>query len=145
MGRRRLLQGLASLAVLAFLATLIVPKIMQHQFRSGCGYVAGANLRAYADAVNEYAIDHAYTLPPNLQTLHDEDYLHGARVAKDPYGSPYAYRVFDDGRSYLLASLGNDGQFGGDGDAADSVWIWDFATQGHADLFTYDGHSRPDR
>lgn len=144
MGRRRLLQGLAGLAVLAFLATLIVPKIMQHQFRTGCSGTS-FNLRAYADAVNEYAIDHAYTLPPSLQTLHDEDYLHGVTVAKDPYGSPFAYRAFDDGAGYLIASLGDDGQFGGDGDAADTVYLWDFATQGHADLFTYGGWTRPER
>jgi hypothetical protein len=143
--RRRRLQGLTGLVILLCLAQLVIPRLMAARFATDCCSVTSMNLRALASAVAEYAIEHHGALPGSLQALYDEAYLGSTEVPKDPYGSPYAYRTLDDGTSFLVASLGSDGQLGGDGDAADEVRLVDLATGERASLFTYDGWTRPER
>jgi general secretion pathway protein G len=46
-----------------------------------------------------------------------EGYLNKTSLPEDPWGHPYVY--ISDGNSYLLRSLGSDGEQGGEGFAAD--------------------------
>jgi general secretion pathway protein G len=46
-----------------------------------------------------------------------EGYLNKTKVPEDPWGHPYVY--LSDGSSYILRSLGQDGEPGGEGAAAD--------------------------
>jgi hypothetical protein len=139
------MQALVAIGLLAFFIALVVPAIMAHLLSTdGCSTIA-FNLRSYAHAVVGYSIDNGHTLPASLQALHDEDYVYGTEAVRDPYGSPYAYRRFQDGAGFFIASLGDDNRFGGDGNAADEVLLWDRAGGGFASLFTYGGWSRPNR
>ncbi|MDF1800920.1 MAG: type II secretion system protein GspG [Planctomycetota bacterium] len=138
------MQGLVGLIALVLAVLICAPRYLA-PIHCGESSTTSAALRSLAGAVAEYAGDHDYALPASLQVLHDEGYLRGSEVYRDHFGSPYAYRVFAGDEGYLLASLGDDGQFGGVGDAANTVFLSDFTTPGHAHLFTYDGIRRPER
>lgn len=54
---------------------------------------------------------------PQPRKYNAEGYLNMSKVPLDPWGSPYVY--LSNGRSYTLRSLGDDGEPGGQGEAAD--------------------------
>jgi general secretion pathway protein G len=54
---------------------------------------------------------------PQPRKWNPEGYLNQSRVPLDPWGNPYVY--LSNGRQYTLRSLGDDGEPGGEGPAAD--------------------------
>ncbi|MGH7822059.1 MAG: type II secretion system major pseudopilin GspG [Candidatus Binatia bacterium] len=57
------------------------------------------------------------TSGPPARKYPADGYLNKSSVPEDPWGYPYVY--LSDGQSYILRSLGGDGEQGGEGNAAD--------------------------
>lgn len=54
---------------------------------------------------------------PQPRKWNAEGYLNKSRLPEDPWGNPYVY--LSDGQTYILRSLGADGEQGGEGKSAD--------------------------
>ena len=73
-----------------------------------------AAIRSVATAIDAYAIDHGRY--PDVKTVDDLTPLVVPMYivtlpTKDAWGTPFAYRVAADGKSYVLASAGRDKKF----------------------------------
>jgi general secretion pathway protein G len=123
-----LFELLVVLAILAFLATIVAPRVVGYLGRAKSD-VARAQAANIASSLELFFLD--FNRYPNaeegLEALvaapQDLDgwrgpYLKEASGLVDPWGRPYAYSV-DDAGEILVASLGRDGEEGGAGDDAD--------------------------
>jgi general secretion pathway protein G len=88
--------------------------------------LAKAQVQTLAEKVQQYEMDTG-TLPPALDALVANagnvpgwlgPYAKPAEL-KDPWNHPYVYRVPGEGQAFDLASLGKDGQAGGESVDAD--------------------------
>ena len=88
--------------------------------------LAKAQVQTLAEKVQQYEMDTG-TLPPSLDALVANagnapgwlgPYAKPAEL-KDPWNHPYVYRVPGEGQPFDLASLGKDGQAGGESVDAD--------------------------
>jgi len=93
---------------------------------------AMADLKEIEQAIHLYKLDNGFypttdqgiaalirkpTTGPQPRKWSAEGYLNKSRIPEDPWGNPYIY--LSDGQTYILRSLGADGQEGGDDKAAD--------------------------
>lgn len=88
--------------------------------------LARAQVQTLAEKVQQYEMDTG-GLPPALEALVDNTanaagwlgpYAKAGEL-KDPWNHPYVYRVPGEGQAFELASLGKDGQPGGESVDAD--------------------------
>jgi general secretion pathway protein G len=59
------------------------------------------------------------TTGPDCPRYPASGFIQGGRVPLDPWGSDYLYQSPDNGRTYIITSLGSDRAEGGDGFAQD--------------------------
>jgi general secretion pathway protein G len=90
---------------------------------------AKANLKEIESALHLYKLDNGFyptsseglaaliERPSTARKWNEDGYLNQSSIPQDPWGYPYVY--MSDGRRYSLKSLGDDGEVGGDGFAAD--------------------------
>ena len=90
---------------------------------------AKANLKEIESALHLYKLDNGFyptsseglaaliERPSSARKWNEDGYLNQSSIPQDPWGNPYIY--VSDGRRYSLKSLGDDGESGGDGFAAD--------------------------
>ena len=90
---------------------------------------AKANLKEIESALHLYKLDNGFypTTAEGLNALIEkpgtarkwnaDGYLNQSNIPQDPWGFEYVY--ISDGRQYSHKSLGDDGEVGGDGPAAD--------------------------
>ncbi len=123
MTRKRilLLSGLAFL--IAFLLAIVVdgstlvcrpPRIAQLQIE-----IVGSAVDQYRTDIGEYPAGLEQLLEPLEAGSKWLGPYVGKRNLRDPWGRSLYYRVADDGRSFLLFTLGKDGRIGGDDADAD--------------------------
>lgn len=84
-----------------------------------CGPAVEWILNDTESAILLYQAKHKGELPPDLEAA--RPYLRDQRLPRDDWGTPLIYQPTPDGSGYLLMSLGEDRQPGGDGLAAD--WV----------------------
>ena len=130
-----LIEILVVIAVIAVLAALVAPNVFRH-VGAAKDAAARSQMEMIGAALDAYRLDNgAYpTTAQGLEALWEEPAVEprptnwrgpymSKRVPADPWGRPYLY-VFPgemNTRRYDLASLGADGQPGGEEDAADVV------------------------
>jgi general secretion pathway protein G len=93
---------------------------------------AMADLKELQQAIHLYKLDNGLfptteqgiaaliqkpTSGPPPRKYPSDGYLDRSNTPDDPWGQPYVY--ISDGQSYILRSLGGDGEQGGEGNAAD--------------------------
>lgn len=93
---------------------------------------AMADLKELQQAVHLFKLDNGFyptteqglaaliqkpTSGPQPRKYPPDGYLDRSNAPDDPWGTPYVY--ISDGQSYILRSLGGDGEQGGEGNAAD--------------------------
>lgn len=113
--------SLIIVAPIAILATLI----MLREFSGAKQSAARAQIAALASAVQAYEFDNG-ALPQSLtalvrppaRSMRTEPYLPDDRSLIDPWGRPFLYHKSADS-TFLIESLGRDGQRGGTGEDAD--------------------------
>jgi general secretion pathway protein G len=109
---------------LGLVATIVMPAVMKVRFDAKRPK-ALADITAVYYALEEYAIEHRGTYPAALDELLTADreraYFAQDQLPLDPWGRPYVYRQPSaaDGRPFV-ATYGEDGVPGGDGDDRDS-------------------------
>ncbi len=124
-----LVELLVVLAILAFLATLVAPRVIGYLGRAKTD-TARAQLANIATALELYAIDYGtYPLPEagleRLVTAGDHDplwlgpYLKDKEGLTDPWGRAYLYTINEQGTVFTVSTLGRDGAEGGAGEDAD--------------------------
>ena len=108
--------------ILGLLATLVVPAIMG-QTDKARRVKAGSDVKAIEQALQLYKLDmgrypaggDGIAALVQGNQISPDGYL--PKIPVDPWGNPYAYN--SDGQSFVVKSLGADGQDGGDGKNAD--------------------------
>jgi general secretion pathway protein G len=55
------------------------------------------------------------TAAPDCKNYPASGFIRGGKVPADPWGNPYLYESPDDGKSYVITSLGKDGKESGEG------------------------------
>ncbi|MEM8627569.1 MAG: type II secretion system major pseudopilin GspG [Pseudomonadota bacterium] len=124
-----LVELLVVLAILAFLATLVAPRVVGYLGRAKTD-TARAQLANIATALELYAIDlGGYPRPEDglgrLVTADDGDplwlgpYLKDQEGLIDPWGRDYLYTLNAQGTAFTVGTLGRDGIEGGTGEDAD--------------------------
>ncbi len=124
-----LIELLVVMAILAMLAGLIGPKVMNALGESK-SKTARVQLEELSAALDIYRLDTG-SYPRNHQGLRalveaadgvenwNGPYLKKARIPKDPWGVDYIYRFPGEHADFDLYSLGADGAEGGEGEAED--------------------------
>lgn len=131
--RRRgftLIELLVVILILAILAALIVPKVI-NRTSDAKRAKAASDIAALTTAINQFRLDcdRFPSTDEGLEALRADPgetrgwrgpYLEKA-LPPDPWGNPYVYETPGDSGddSFALISLGADGAPGGDGDASD--------------------------
>lgn len=124
-----LFELLVVLAILAFLATLVAPRVVGYLGRAK-GDIARSQAANIAASLELFFLDHGRY--PNEQegliALVDAPanspdwrgpYLKEATALTDPWGRAYLYTPDQNGDAFEVVSLGRDGTDGGDGEDAD--------------------------
>lgn len=124
-----LFELLVVLAILAFLATLVAPRVIGYlgRAKSDIARTQAANI---ASSLELYYLDFerypskqdglgALVAAPENATGWRGPYLKDESGLTDPWGRPYLYETNEDGESFEVVSLGRDGAEGGDGENAD--------------------------
>jgi general secretion pathway protein G len=129
-----LIELLVVMAILAMLAGLVGPKVMNALGESK-SKTARVQLEELSAALDIYRLDTG-NYPQSHQGLRalvesvdgvdnwNGPYLKKTRLPKDPWGADYIYRFPGEHSDYDLYSLGADGAEGGDGEAKD-VKAWE--------------------
>lgn len=134
--RRSLLRGftllelLVVLVIIGLLVGYVAPRFFAQVGKSEVK-TARAQIKALEDALDQYRLDvgHYPSSEQGLAALNAQPagearwqgpYLR-KNVPNDPWGRAYEYQAPGSHGEYDLSSLGNDGQPGGDGEAADIV------------------------
>lgn len=125
-----LMEMLVAMLIVAFLATLVAPRVIGYLGRSKTN-VAEAQISSIATALELFYLDVGrYPLPdeeglsalveaPDTVTGWQGPYFDRASGLVDPWGRPYTYALQETGDRYILTSLGRDGEVGGDGEDRD--------------------------
>lgn len=129
-----LIELLVVMAILAMLAGLIGPKVMNALGESK-SKTARVQLEELSAALDIYRLDTG-SYPRSHQGLKalveavdgienwNGPYLKKARIPRDPWGADYIYRIPGEHGDYDLYSLGADGAEGGEGEAKD-IYGWE--------------------
>ena len=119
-----LIEILVVMAIIAMLAVLVAPNLF-NQRTGAMRDAAQAEISTLSTALDIYRLD-VGRYPDSLDGLMENDsdraawngpYLRGSERPDDPWNNPYVYEP--DGNSFLLYSLGADGDEGGEGNDAD--------------------------
>lgn len=124
-----LFELLVVLAILAFLATLVAPRVVSYLGRAKTD-VARAQAANIASSLELFFLDYGRypTEEEGLEALveapaNDDSwrgpYLKEESALTDPWGRPYLYAPDENSDAFEVASLGRDGEEGGDGENAD--------------------------
>lgn len=126
-----LLEILVVVTIIALLATLVAPKLLGQVGKAKMN-VAKSKAADIAKAVNMYCLDEGLSAPPedfDLEILIERPengggasgpYLEKRDDLLDPWSNPFEILVPGDiNASFDVISYGQDGQPGGEGDAAD--------------------------
>lgn len=128
-----LIELLVVLVIIGVLAGYIGPKIMGRP-EEAKRTKAGLQIRAIETALKMYKLDNgkypsteqglqALVEPPTTGKLppkwRDGGYMEKGKVPLDPWGSDFVYLSPGLNSDFDLSSYGNDGESGGEGDAAD--------------------------
>lgn len=125
-----LIELMVVIIILAILAAMIAPKVMGRQGEAKVA-AAKSNLKTLSDSLRLFRLDNDRypTTEEGLNALRtspsDVKNWKGPYLEKDvpadPWGNPYDYESPGNNGtdSFILRSLGADGQQGGDGEAAD--------------------------
>ena len=125
-----LLELLVVMVIIGLLASYVGPRYFRQVGKSEVK-TAMAQIDAFGKALDQYRLDNgryptteqglaALMTRPANEAGWDGPYLK-KDVPPDPWGHPYVYKAPGDHGEYDLLSYGNDGQPGGDGEAADIV------------------------
>lgn len=115
----------ASFAIIAPIA-ILVTLAMLRELSDAKQSAARSQIAGLASAVEAYEFDtgalpqslDALVKPPARPIRATAPYLQGDQSLRDPWGRPFLYRLNADG-TFLIESLGRDGQRGGIGEDAD--------------------------
>lgn len=121
-----LIELLIVIVILGLLASLVAPTMFS-KVSSSQRNTAATQMQLLQTSLDTYRLDMG-DYPNSLEELRssskqgwDGPYLPKA-VPLDPWGNSYVYRTpGEDGMPYYLASMGKDGEVGGEGDNADIV------------------------
>lgn len=124
-----LLELMIVLVIIGLVASIAVPQLIGYLDR-GKVDTAKVQVRSLSTVVDLFRLDVGRfpSEQEGLQALVDQPtgldswrgpYLKSASSLIDPWGRPYTYHVIDNGRAIEIASLGADGQEGGEGLDAD--------------------------
>lgn len=124
-----LFELLIVLAILAFLAALVAPRVISYlgRAKSDIARTQAANL---ASSLELFFLDFeryptlkegldALVTAPDDETPWRGPYLKDPSGLIDPWGRPYVYAAVADTGEFEIVSLGRDGAEGGDGEDAD--------------------------
>ncbi|MEQ8936432.1 MAG: type II secretion system major pseudopilin GspG [Amphiplicatus sp.] len=124
-----LFELLVVLAILAFLATLVAPRVVGYLGRAKSD-VATTQASNIAAALELFFLDYDRypTKEEGLAVLTTEPadapqwrgpYLKEESGLTDPWGRPFVYEIDEEGDRFAVISLGRDGEEGGDGENSD--------------------------
>ncbi len=124
-----LIEMLIVLAIIALVATLVAPRVVGYLGRAKSD-IAATQLANVAAALDFYSLDVGVypSEAEGLKALVDRPsgnvrwlgpYLKDEKGLVDPWGRPYLYELVAGNRSFIVSTLGADGQVGGDGEDAD--------------------------
>lgn len=129
-----LIEIMVVMAIIAMLAALVGPQLIRRQ-ATAQRQAARAQIEMFGTALDMFRLDvgrypttqeglEALRQPVSGSTRWDGPYLK-KEIPNDPWDRPYKYSSpGQGGRSYDLLSFGDDGNPGGEGDAAD-ITSWD--------------------
>ena len=117
------------LAILAFIATLVAPRVIGYLGKSKHD-IATTQIANVAMAVEYFFLDYGryptreeglgiLVTRPEKDTVWDGPYLKDPSGLVDPWGKPYVYTPEADSDAFRLITLGRDGVEGGTGENAD--------------------------
>jgi len=113
-----LIELMVVIIIIGLLATFAAPRVFK-MFRTAKDGIAKAELARIKDAVDQYRLTFG-RMPETLDDLRnppDNDPVL-EKDPIDPWGHPYELKRLD-GSDYDIISYGEDGEPGGEGDAAD--------------------------
>jgi general secretion pathway protein G len=120
--RRRgfsLIELLVVLVILALLAGIVLPKLLDQQ-KKGARGAAVTQVSSFKSAIQLYMLDHNSQPPKDLSELvsGDKKYLTDvSAVPKDPWGNDYVYESpGPNGEDFVVTSYAADGKPGGTGE-----------------------------
>jgi len=124
-----LFELLVVLAILAFLATLVAPRVVGYLGRAKSD-IARTQASNIASSLELYYLDFGRypELQDGLTALVEAPdgaerwlgpYLKDESGLTDPWGRQFQYNVTDNGDGFEVITLGRDGEEGGDGEDAD--------------------------
>ena len=117
------------IVIIGLLVGVVAPNVFRYLFQ-GQEARMKVDLVTISDALENYALTHGGSYPDTLDSLVQEDengetYLKtGGKIPTDPWDNEYQYDPPAGGQAYRIYSLGEDGQQGGDGKAADRDHLW---------------------
>jgi general secretion pathway protein G len=115
-----LMEILIVVAIISILAILVIPNLIDEPNKARV-QTAKLQMRNFSLALDKYYFDkgHYPDETQGFEVLKSEKYM--KKIPNDPWGHPYVYiyPVDGDSSSYLIKSLGADGQEGGEDFNAD--------------------------
>ena len=120
---------LVVLAIIGLIAGLAVPRVLQY-LGSARTETAQTQIKSIGNAMELYYIDNggypssaegiaALSKPPAQAKNWNGPYLKSADKLLDPWNRPYIYKLGNDQNSFIISSLGRDGEPKGEGEDAD--------------------------
>ncbi|MCJ8269538.1 MAG: type II secretion system major pseudopilin GspG [Psychrosphaera sp.] len=124
-----LIELMIVIVILGLLAGLVAPE-MFGKVGSSQRKIAATQMLALDTSLQTFRLD-VGDFPDSLEELRratksgwDGPYIRKS-IPLDPWGKPYVYRTpGEDGNGFYMASMGKDGQIGGDDDNKDIVFKW---------------------
>lgn len=125
-----LIELMVVIAILAVLATIVVPKML-YSVEEGNVTATKAQIKSFQTALMSYRLklkrfpSTSEGLDALISNSEGISFLDATRVPKDPWGNSYIYTSPGaHGHEYEIMSYGSDGQVGGTGYGTDIV-SWD--------------------
>jgi general secretion pathway protein G len=126
-----MIELMAMLIIIGLLATLVVTKVAS-KIDQARVTTTKANLKLLHNAVNQFKMDTGrfpteeeglmalIEQPSDVTRYEQGGYLETTEVPKDGWGNDFIYEVSPEtGKSFVIKSLGADGEEGGEGNDAD--------------------------
>lgn len=121
-----MIELLIVIVILGLLASLVAPRMFS-KVDSSKRKTAATQMQMFETSLDTFRLDMG-SYPQSLDDLRSSDaanwdgpYL-PKKIPMDPWGNPYVYKIpGEEGADYYLASLGKDGQPGGEEDNQDII------------------------
>ncbi|QDU67193.1 type II secretion system major pseudopilin GspG [Engelhardtia mirabilis] len=117
------------IVIIGLLVGVVAPNAFKYLFK-GQETRMRSDLVSIAGALDNYALSNGGVYPDSLDALVEEDetgetYLKsGGKIPTDPWKNEYQYDPPSGGQDFRVYSMGEDGQIGGEGKAADRDQNW---------------------